>query len=710
MPSKFGGIPVDNADTSTSKQSKFGGIPVADAPPPQPLADAGPVDFDAVEMVKSIPSSAMGLLKDMVTGRKRMTPEIQGMAEVGSAPEANAWTGAALKSSLGLLTESDPEIVKQVLQKQFGNEVSFRQDEKGNDIAIFPSGEYALNRPGLSYQDVLSGIFDLAAFTPSGRGAKFAAGAAKGGLTQAGIESAGASVGGDFNLRKVPEAALMVGGGNKLSGVISDALGATKVAAKNAPPPAVAPQVAEAVEASAETNIPLFRAQQELDPALIEKQSFVAQLPAGAKQARAALTEQNRAAGEAVDSLLAQIAPDDAIVLAQPKFQNAAQEAIEKARMLREEKTSPLFEGAFKEGAEVDLAPVKGMASKTLDEFPETGEVPRTLKKALNLIAGRQDTIVPGGRIVDQLGAPITAEQRIKNPPTLRQLANAKIEIDQMLSRKLDGSLGHQTKANLTALKNRLLEQMDKASPQYKFARNEFYRGSGPINALEESIIGKIANLDPTQMKRISGMIFDPAQSNPAVVFQAKKVIDDVSPDAWSLLLRSEVERRMGTIRPKVGTVVENIPGELKRAIFGNNKQRSVLMAGLTPQQRKSFSLLETALGRAQLGRPGGSQTAAREEIKRELRGGIVQSLRDFFSAPLRTTANIAEDKTFDRRVRAMAKVLFDPEYAPKLQTALKDKSGQSFGHLLYVATDQLHGDSQSEPPASGQQELKQSQ
>ena len=82
MPSKFGGIPVDNADTSTSKQSKFGGIPVADAPPPQPLADAGPVDFDAVEMVKNIPSSAMNMLKDAYSAVRHPVDTFQGVADL----------------------------------------------------------------------------------------------------------------------------------------------------------------------------------------------------------------------------------------------------------------------------------------------------------------------------------------------------------------------------------------------------------------------------------------------------------------------------------------------------------------------------------------------------------------------------------------------------------------------------------------------------
>lgn len=649
MPSKFGGIPVEQP--GGPKQSKFGGIPLEQAPEP------------AAPEQKGVFRRAGDTISDLVTGRKQMTPEIEGLPEVRTAPEIRSLSGPAFKSSVGLLTEADPKIVRAVIEEQFGDQVSFRQDEKGNQIARFPSGDFVLNRPGLSYQDALTGIFDLAAFTPAGRGAGFVAPAVKAAVTQSGIEGAGASVGGEFNPGKVPEAALLVGAGTRFLG------GSGKQA--SAGEAATDASVNEAAEASRATGIPLFQAQQTVDPAVLEKQAFVAQLPAGAKRSREALLQQNDKAAAAVDELLISIAPDNAVVRAQGQFQNAAQEAIERARLLREEKTSPLFERAFKQDAKVNLGPVKKLAAKTLNDFPETGEVSRTLRKTLELIEGKSAS----------------------KPLNLRQLANAKIEIDQMLSRKLDGSLGHQTKANLMAFKNKLLEQMDKASPLYQQARNEFYKESGPVNALEESIIGKIADLDPTQLKRISGMIFDPAQSNPSVVMQAKSVIDDVNPDTWSLLLRSEVERRMGIIRPKVGAVVDNIPGELRRAIFGNKKQRTVLMAGLNAQQKKNFQLLDTALGRAQLGRPGGSQTAAREEIKRELRGGVVSGLREFFRNPFRKTSEVGEDVMFDRRVSALTEVLFNPKWAPDVNRALKDQAGTSFGHLLYVVQDQMEAD-----------------
>ena len=82
---------------------------------------------------------------------------------------------------------------------------------------------------------------------------------------------------------------------------------------------------------------------------------------------------------------------------------------------------------------------------------------------------------------------------------------------------------------------------------------------------------------------------------------------------------------------------------------------------------RKNLKYLETALGRARLGRPGGSQTAIREEIKRELRGGPVQSIRDLFRNPIDTIVSTGDDAAFNKRVRALSEAMFNPEYKAEM-------------------------------------------
>lgn len=101
-----------------------------------------------------------------------------------------------------------------------------------------------------------------------------------------------------------------------------------------------------------------------------------------------------------------------------------------------------------------------------------------------------------------------------------------------------------------------------------------------------------------------------------------------MDPEAWDGLMRVELERRLGSIKPDAisgaGLTVENLPDQLNRAIFGNQKQASILKNSASPEQLKNLNYLQTALKRASTGRLGGSQTATRTEIIERLRRGFM--------------------------------------------------------------------------------------
>ena len=201
-------------------------------------------------------------------------------------------------------------------------------------------------------------------------------------------------------------------------------------------------------------------------------------------------------------------------------------------------------------------------------------------------------------------------------------------------------------------------------------AWSEFIRNSPDVEALEQSVIGKVAAFDDNNLKRISGTIFDPRETNPKVISDAKASIQKQDPEAWNQLLRVELERRIGGIAAEAGEgllSIENAPRQLEKAIFGNSKQRQVLFRGVDGEAKKNLTLLETALKRAKLGRPGGSQTAIREEIKREFDQGIGGSLRKFIKSPPKAVGEVGEDLARDRRIRAVAESLFDPQYADEM-------------------------------------------
>lgn len=163
-------------------------------------------------------------LADQFTGESRMTDQIKSMEEIGSAPELNELSVPAFKASLGLLTTGDIESLKGVLSEQMGDKVNFSEDEKGNTVVNLPSGSYALNKPGLSGQDVIRGLFDFAAFTPAGRASSIGGAALKSGFTQTGMDLAEQSLGGeDIALDESLEAAAFGGLGKGLEKVLGGA-------------------------------------------------------------------------------------------------------------------------------------------------------------------------------------------------------------------------------------------------------------------------------------------------------------------------------------------------------------------------------------------------------------------------------------------------------------------------------------------------------
>lgn len=200
-----------------------------DAPAAQ-AADVNPFDqFD--EVIKKEPtmqqqeSAVPGLLGgaasaigEAFTGGARTTPEIEQLQPVGNAPELNALTMDAAKMGFAQLFGSDKS-QEQILQ-QMGGEIGY--DEKGNAIVELPSGRYALNKPGLSPQDITSGIAQALAFAPAAGAGTVAKAALGAGATEAALKGAVQASGGEqVNPDEVALAAAIGGAGK----VAENALG-----------------------------------------------------------------------------------------------------------------------------------------------------------------------------------------------------------------------------------------------------------------------------------------------------------------------------------------------------------------------------------------------------------------------------------------------------------------------------------------------------
>lgn len=122
--------------------------------------------------------------------------DFDSVEEIGSAPELNALSVPAFKASLGLLTTGDQKSLQGIFKSQFGDDVSFTQ--VGDQTLVnLPSGQYALNKPGLSAQDVAKFTSDVLAFTPAGRLTTIPKVAGASALTESGLQATEQALGGE---------------------------------------------------------------------------------------------------------------------------------------------------------------------------------------------------------------------------------------------------------------------------------------------------------------------------------------------------------------------------------------------------------------------------------------------------------------------------------------------------------------------------------
>ncbi|HHN8344414.1 TPA: hypothetical protein ACRRXP_001060 [Morganella morganii] len=224
-------------------------------------------------------------VKDMVTGESRMTPEMEKLQSVSDAPELSEFNKDAAKvawaqmmgnqqdqeimlKNLGAEISYDakgnaivtmPEMVKQMgwLPKHHADKLAAEYggvaevDGDGNTVIKLPPRQYALNKPGLSPEDVASGAALAASYTPAGRA---------GGLVSAGLRAAGTDAliqgttsymgGTDIDPFQVGLSGVLGTGGKAFENIVGAAARAIKGK--------MSPEAAEAVKFADANNAPLM--------------------------------------------------------------------------------------------------------------------------------------------------------------------------------------------------------------------------------------------------------------------------------------------------------------------------------------------------------------------------------------------------------------------------------------------------------------------
>ena len=586
-----------------------------------------------------------------------------------------------------ILLTSDPREIGDILTNNFKN-VRITEDEGGNIIAnnIKNNRQVVINKPGITRLDVLQGLGLIAAYSPAGTAAtgatttagKIALGATAAAGTETAIQGLQALGGGEFN---VPPIALAGGFGAAAETItpirqtlsnrayvrnLNAEVGAQQDIAANIQRAKTATKGLQQVTGK---EVGLFRGQQTLTPSDLVIQRVLPQLSAGSRYATKELAKQNHDVYELTNRVLATIATDQAVETGTTKFRTATQLLVKAKQDLRQQKANFLF----KEATRTHAAQMgKGTAT------------PVDLTSVMMDIGNRLNTVKSDSIVAKVLR---NIAKKIDIPPTdrfqLQKLQNAKFEIDAMLTETdpIGKSLPKVIKRDITLIQQKLVDAMESASPMYRMANKQFQKDSPAIAQFYDSILGRISRFDDIQLDSITGTVFSPRNSI-STINNMKNVIKEADPNVWDNIVGVELQKRFGSMRsiaeqsPDI-IQMSNLPSIIKRAIFGNPKQRDILFAALDGQPKQNFLWLETILNRASQGRAAGSPTTPFKEALDKMRGSWM-AIRDFIFKPihttLKTTGEVGEKRLFDRRVAALTKAFYDPKWEPRWQEIRKIK------------------------------------
>jgi hypothetical protein len=662
--------------------------PQVQAPKAVSAVQSGIIDLDTGEFIGQSPQNKptpeeAGLgdqFLDLFTGELRQTESIKDLPEVITLDLGSTFENLKLRASLVATPNAGEKIA--LIKNNFPN-AQITTDEKENIVVDFGDGRKGvLDAPGVSLAGTGETFAEIAAFIPAALGVskftqartakglptstlqKVAVGGAGAGLTQTAIEGLQSQIGGTFDPSEIAIATGLGGVAETVLPAIqafrnsrrAKAIGAeTEEVAKAVESIRPTTQAQQGLEEVTGVDVPLFQAQQTQIPSELLKQRVLPQLDAGARTAAQALEKQNKAAFEATGELINTIAPEGSIVSASSRFREASKLAVDSAKQRRSAAVRPLYDEALLVGGTVDLNSTKSMIKTILDEAPKGSDFE---KVGLQL-----------SRLIEPLKEGAT--------PTLRQLQKAKISMQDIIDGVGDKAVSGTIKGEVAGVKRELVNMMEEASPLFKQAEDKFKEMAPAVKELEDSILGQVSKVDDTQLKNIAQRIFDPKAglTDPQSVLNAKKVIQEVDPDAWNQLLRVEMNRRIGGLEQLIeeipGDFVGNIPGQLRRTLFGNPQQRKALMMAMNEEQKTNFKYLETVLKRASSGRAAGSPTAAFGQAIEKLKG-VGGVIRDAIFKPLSSLQKIGEGSLFDRNVARLTEVMFDPKFKPQLNKLKK--------------------------------------
>ncbi len=362
---------------------------------------------------------------------------------------------------------------------------------------------------------------------------------------------------------------------------------------------------------------------------MITQQWLLGSLPGSSDIIESFLKNREGDIQKSVYGLFDKLAKEQSPFMGYKSGVQGAKKARERLVDYRHRESNEIYKQAFKKNPRVDMTSI--MDDLNVSE----GDVGGSQLATLEWVKNELKKTAPKGKGMFQ------------NSRALSQMHGIKLSMDARIEGLIDGTISAD-KADLRMLqeyKEKMLDEMDNASPLYTEGNNVFEELSGPINNLDEHLVGGFVKYDDDQVMGLSTKLFGP-RSSPELIGETREIISAADPESWNSVVRAHLQDAFEKTREGAVDVTSNIGGIYRKAVFGTERKRKMLRSALGTQQYAALDDMMTVLDATGRSFKGQSITIpagfAAEEMKEEaiasgsklIRGGIEAA--NILSAPRR--------------------------------------------------------------------------
>ena len=404
----------------------------------------------------------------------------------------------------------------------------------------------------------------------------------------------------------------------------------------------------EAELAQDATGIDLFPAQKTSDEYDLARVGYLKTKREGAPVARRAIEKQNEQVEAAAEVFAGKVSTNaEASLTAPDSIIGASQKIINNQKVAKRVNSTSVYKRAEKNPKPVN-----------------TGSVVKELENVSNKY----------GSVVKEKLEPFIVEVQDAGGDYLKLKT-----IKEKMDKEVKELAGSPASVRLGGVAIRLRKSIEDSNPLYRAANKVYQTESKKIEALENTLLGKLSKITKEQDKtNVYKLVFNPEKTTPKALKDLKKEIIAVDPQAWRDVIRGNIDSNLGKLKPE-SDAFSNVPKEVHLAIFGTNRKSAALMREAvkgTPAAEK-LNFLDVALNRAKLGRDKGSDTESKLAVSKEIEkagtltkaaSGTVKLLRVFFTNNSAEAAQVFSGgrASVRERVLALADTMFDPKYQPQ--------------------------------------------